>query len=109
MTPIRAMPRAMTKAIDFRRPAVTINPIVAARRSGAGFILRAGFNRRPFCRTEVGRRLKPAPPMLLSCLDFGQIAVDARDVDRFGEPEPPQDLDQQPGRVELVPGKAVAR
>ena len=28
---------------------------------GAGFILRAGFNRCTFCRTEVRRRLKPAP------------------------------------------------
>ena len=46
----------------------------------------------------------------LGCLTFGQIVLStlATWID-FGDPEQPQDLDQKPGRIELVPGQAMAR
>src|ERR1051326_5782245 len=86
MTEMSPTPRAMKKAMDRRRPATTISSLYL------------------FAKIWVwltGARLRG--------FFFRQRRVGLDHADRLGDPEVLQDTDQNPGRIEFVPGEAMAR
>src|SRR5579872_1586858 len=85
-TDIRQAPSAMKKAIDFRRPAPTMNTAYDGKDGRC-----AGTPAGSLCRFA-----------------FDELAGGFRHLNGLGDTEVLQDRDQDPGGIELIPGQAVA-
>ena len=94
--PARQTPRTMKKAIDFRRP-----PDVMVQHQDSTRPWQGRYRERRL--VPIGdRRSARRRPLLRRLADFGGPHVP-------DEPDRAEQLQREPGEVELVPGKAVAR
>src|SRR5579864_7348099 len=113
MTEMRPAPSAMKNAMDLRRPATTMT--TAYR----GYSVKTAPSRsrlsKPDSLTEprpkgaVCVRLRTHSDRPLRGFAFNQSGGDFCHAHRFCDTEEFEDLDLDPGRIELIPGQAVPR